>query len=538
MRVKNVGNDIMAAMVKGYGEKFPGLKFILEYEPTAEEISRLKSSIPALGRYRDSVAFLESVTSGEVLGLKRFFVMKEYLIALSELLRYYKGPERKIICTLTAEEKEVIREELAVTIADVKRAELIEAFTEHDTAAAEAYLKFLIAKKLPRLAPYIEAVHFALTSENVMGNVFGLIGNDLVYHHFLKKVLEFCLFLMDYADKWEEAGPLIFPALTHEQAAELSTFGKKIATPVNAINNHIKNMLDDSGNFKLFSGILNGATGNFTAQNCAYPDIDWLKFSRKFVEKLGLFYEDMTYQCVSYSREAFIFSTVGNILNIIIKFIEDFINSASCPSQLFIKIHEKGAKGSSSMPGKSNMWGGEGAVGMLRKALMNIQFLANELPNFRHDGNMKRSFLFRDVGNDFMPIFIALNRVTREMKKYVPNRLKIDAFINEYPGMSGSVLQTLLKMIGIEGDAYRLIQAASINPDSTYANQVQFNERLKRILRYDLHLPEETRSMIMARITPGYLTRSADQITQNKFKELRIDFAHYFELIEEIKTGQ
>ncbi len=74
---------------------------------------------------------------------------------------------------------------------EIMRVQFIEKFTDHDTAAAGDFLKFLIAKEIPSLANLIEGVYFATTSEDVIGNVTGLMTNKLVYHHVIPKVIDF-----------------------------------------------------------------------------------------------------------------------------------------------------------------------------------------------------------------------------------------------------------------------------------------------------------------------------------------------------------
>jgi adenylosuccinate lyase len=41
-------------------------------------------------------------------------------------------------------------------------------------------------------------------------------------------------------------------------------------------------------------GKFNGATGNLNAHKVAFPDLDWLKISKKFVEGLGITWNPYT----------------------------------------------------------------------------------------------------------------------------------------------------------------------------------------------------------------------------------------------------
>jgi len=83
---------------------------------------------------------------------------------------------------------------LGFYLEDIVRAQLIEKFTGHDTAAAGDFIKLKIAREIPSLINSIEGVHFAATSEDVIGNVTGLMGNNLVYRHFYSCGIEFLAF--------------------------------------------------------------------------------------------------------------------------------------------------------------------------------------------------------------------------------------------------------------------------------------------------------------------------------------------------------
>ena len=523
-------------MIKGYGPGFPSLEELFATEPSEADRLRLESPIPALGRYLRSVKFLNEVTSGKAVGILRFKIITRYFTALSVLMRKYQGihAHQKIIGPLSDSELSAISE-IGKNIKDVLQAERIEKFTEHDTAAAGDFVKLRIAHDFPHLTSSIEGVHFACTSEDVMGNVFGLIANNLVFKHFLGALLDFCASIINFTEKYEVSGPLLLPALTHQQAAEPITLGKKNATRLRAIDYLIGQMWKEDGSFQPFSGKMGGGGGNLICHYAAYSDIDWRSFAKDFVEDLGLHYEEMTDQCVSYVVEVQHFCAIANILTQIIKLTKDFVNMASCPSQFFVKEKKKGVKASSLMPNKCNAWGMEGAIRMLVEARTSLLFLAQALPDYPHEGDMGRSYLFRNVGNCFMPIFIALARITSEMSKYHPNPAKITAFFDEYPGMAGSSIQTVLKRMGIASDAYRAIQEIAINPDGTYANQEQFRQGLEKKMG-EFDLPEDSRRELRALLNPANLVGPAHQMVQETIKTLKDHFEGYRRGMEEIKT--
>jgi len=483
--------SILDDMVAGYGSKFPPLDELFGMSPTEKYLHRLDSPVPGLGRYARYTEFMSDVTSGKRLGLLRFFVAKKYVFALSELLADYDGKYRdeKIIDRLTAKQREAI-EKIGTKIVEIFQAEQIEKLTGHDTAAVVDYVKFkmaMLALENPelfgKLMEYLEAVHFACTSDDIMGNVFGLMLNQLVLGYFMDSLLEFCIGVIDHAIKHEDDGMLVLLELTHLQASEPNTPIKSTLVRLNSIKKMLRKMMNSKNKFIPFSGKLGGAIGNLTNHFAAYPDIDWFEFARKFVEEdLGLSYEAHTDQCPPFTIEAQHYGEICNILVEVTQLLENFLNWASCPGQLFVKVKKDGEKGSSVMPGKTNLWLIEGAIEMLLKVINNLRFTAERLRRYPRAGNMGRSFLMRDMGTDFMPAFIAFPRALGELQRCVPNKRNIEKYLSEYPGMAGSSLQTVMKRMRIRGDAYRRIQKISFNEDGSYANAEEFRERLVMLM--------------------------------------------------------
>ena len=511
----------LQTLVDGYGPKFPPLEELLASRPDDEALQALGSPVPALGRYWKSVRFMGRITSGEAVGIKRFYVAKAYLFALARLMENYDGIHRdkKIIEGLSNSDIDAILR-MGTTATEVWQAEQIEKFTDHDTAAATDYLKILAARQLPHFDPSIEAIHFALTSEDVMGNVFGMIGNQLVLGHFMEHLIDFCLDVLDYSAVYEAEQITVIPGITHRQPAEPTHPNKRPIVTVKAIVQLMQKLTDERYCFIPFPGKLGSALGNLLAQYAAYPDIDWWSFAEDYVKSMGLTYEPMTHQSSTYAMESHIFTTVANIITQLIKLVEDFIDSAAAPAQFFYKEKKAGEKGSSIMPGKAQAWGSEGGKKMFKKTRLLLMFLAEELADYPYEGDMGRSYLFRDIGTDFMPAFIALDRVGSEMKKYKPNSKKIASFFHEYPGMAGSALQTILKREKVEGDAYREIQKIAINPDGTYANHDQFGAAMEAKME-ELRLLKPLREELRSLLDPSNLIKHLEKPLREEMDMLR-----------------
>lgn len=524
-------------LVKGFGGKLQPLEELLKMRPSEADRLILMTPIPGLGRYLKAVKFLQEITSGKSVGLKSFLVIKKYFLDLADAMLAYNGKykDKKIIGPITKEDKEIIMNLIANTINDVFRAEQLEKVSEHDTGARVNWVKILIGKKLKHLEPYIEGVHFANTSEDVMSIVFGLILNELVYHHFMPTLFDFCELVMNYAEPYEIDGvSLAIPGFTHKKAAEVTTLAKKNMNRISAIDYHISKMIGPRWKFEAFSGKLNGSSGNWTAHYAAYPDFDWMNFSREFVEGFDLTYQEMTDQCVSYAVEAHLFSVMANILTQILKMAEDFHDFTSSLADFFVKKPKEGIIGSTAMPHKTgNPWNTEGALKMLPRSIELLHFYSKELQLYKHEGDMGRSSMMRNIGDVFMDVFIAINRFSTDLTNFLPAPAKIAGFIDCHPSMVvSSIYQTILKREGIEGDAYRIIQnLAHEHGADTFAYLGALELTLRK-----LNLSEELRQEMLSYLEPKNATGKAAYLAKKSARRLRASIKKYREMAQAIKV--
>lgn len=513
MNKKETGAKIMEGMITGYGPKFEFKSpedLIAAATARPEDVVRLREPYPYRGRYRKNTIFLEKVTSSYALGRKRYRLFALRLISLARLMDSYRGINRdkKIIPRLSREDEKKLLT-LGNHIDYDILAEILEEFSDNDTAAYADAFKILIYHFMPHLADHIEAVHNPDTSEDNWGNVMGLTLSELVFGYTVSAYINFCLELLNYVEAHKNTGIwdvpefsesdniFILPAFTHWQSSTVSSHAKKIVTAVKQIVDLIFELTENRTVFKPFSGKFGGITGNYDAHFAIYPDIDWFFHGREYIEDLGLYFDSMVNQSVSYIREAQHFRTLRTINSQIIKFVNDFRFLVSCPGQLFVKKLIPGRKGSSSNPGKTNLWNCEGAVKFLKKSNVLFEFLATELQDYSQEGDMGRSAIMRDVGSDFSPIFIALDRIIRELKGCIPNPRNIKRFFEEYPSLCMSAMQYVLKRERYQGDAYREMQGIVINPDGSYATRSEFMPRFEKFMErsgFSTNLKNELRS--------------------------------------------
>ena len=145
---------------------------------------------------------------------------------------------------------------------------------------------------------------------------------------------------------------------THGQSATPSTMGKEIANYAYRLQNQIKNLekIVPKGKF-------NGATGNLNAHQIAFPDKDWLKISRQFVEEMGIEWNPYTTQIEPHDSIAELSLTLSLANTILIDFSRDMWSYISLG--YFKQKNVAGEIGSSTMPHKINPIDFENAEGNL-----------------------------------------------------------------------------------------------------------------------------------------------------------------------------
>ena len=427
----------------------------------------------------------------------------EYVIALADIMQNYEGNRRKIInVNLTEEQKQLLRAiPDSFNYDNQLQIDLIESKTNHDLAATMDWLKIkLLIEPAYGLQNDAEAVHFLLTSENVNGPCFALENKKIMEDYVIPKVTGFQRMLLDFGERYIEM-PMI--ALTHGQPAEYTTLGKKYLNIAHALDESLKKFIiyDEKGEMHQFrfTASMRGAVGNLNDNVVAYPDIDWRKSLDALIESFGIESLDMSDQSDTFLR----YQAFANILSEIELTIEkqgrDFWDAVS--GQLYNKITKKAEKGSSVMPQKKNPWLVEGGIAIFGKGIAQLRYSFETMRRYHHEGDMSRSILSRDIGDDYGKFFLGISRIMSEMKKYVPNENEIKRQIKQHPEVSTAPIMSALKQMGIEGDAYREMQELSGFNCISDLNWEIYRTKLS-LLCDKHHIMEENKDYIMNLLDP------------------------------------
>jgi adenylosuccinate lyase len=396
-------------------------------------LSSLMAISPLDGRYAKTTESLQAFTSEFALIRYRLKIEIEWLIALSEEPIIKELPE---FSTKTKDFLRAIFKQFSEKEAlDIKA---IEKETAHDVKAVEYFLKEKCAT-LPELHKATEFIHFACTSEDI---------NNLAYALMLKGAFEEVLFptmekvqgaLAEFAKAHKSAAML---ARTHGQPASPTTMGKEwLNTLIRLYRLH------ESLKTLPFYGKINGAVGNFNAHVIAYPEVDWLGFSEKFVTNLGLSWNAYTTQIEPHDYIAALFDTLSRYNTVLVDFARDqwlYISQG-----YFVqKISEKEI-GSSTMPHKVNPIHFENAEGNLELGNSILRFLSTRLMVSRLQRDLTDSTLLRNIGVGLGHSLIAYHSLIRGASTLLINKIKIKDELNCHIEILSEAVQTVMRRYGL-----------------------------------------------------------------------------------------
>jgi adenylosuccinate lyase len=393
------------------------------------------------GRYRATVAPLAEYFSEFALQRGRIVVECEYLIALS------KTPKTGVRRFSDAEAR-MLRKISDISLEDAHAIKEIEKETNHDVKAIEYFIKQKLAGT--SLEDISERVHFALTSEDV---------NSVAYAFSLREGLEMVMLpalegvrqeLLSLAKREAKTAML---ARTHGQSASPTTFGKEMRVFAERLARQIE-MLKKAPILVKWGG----ATGNYNAHVVAAPEVDWLRFAKRFVESLNtepsgkkhpvrIALNEVTTQIEPHDTYAELFDTLRRANTILIDFSQDMWRYIS--DGWVVQKPKAGETGSSTMPHKVNPIDFENAEGNLGVANTLFEHFSRKLPVSRLQRDLSDSTVERVFGTALAHSLIAYKALQRGLGKIRVNRLAMRDALDAHPEVIAEALQTALRAEGV-----------------------------------------------------------------------------------------
>jgi adenylosuccinate lyase len=442
------------------------------------------------GRYRRKVETLVPFASEMGLIKTRIEVEAKYLIALSHVGLVRKLQPKEIVFLTDLGHN--------LTLRQAERIKDIEETTKHDVKAMErAFREFVAGTSLEDVT---EMIHFGLTSEDV---------NNLSYRLMLTRGLyEVCIPAMDLIvdDLYEKARkykgtPML--ARTHGQPAIPTTLGKEFANMAVRLNRQIRRLE------KLeLTGKLNGAVGNFNALSFAAPEVDWIKFSNKFVESFGLKLNLVTTQINPYEDMIEVFQGVQRVNNVLLDINQDMWRYIS--DYWIAQVPKPDEVGSSTMPQKVNPINFENSEGNIQIANSLFEGMSRKLAVSRLQRDLSDSTTLRNVGSALAYSLLAYINTLEGLNRINPNIAVINSELNDNWNILTEGVQTLLRRAGVT-DPYSMVASLSKGK----IKQTEWEDWINK-----LEIDGDLKKKLLIGLKPGLYIGYAQTLTELALDEI------------------
>ena len=456
--------------------------------PSQDVQTRLLALSPLDGRYAGKVDALRPIFSEYGLIKARVRVEVEWLLALAtepgiaELEPFSSAATGRLRALADG-----------LSVEDAARVKEIERTTNHDVKAVEYLIKERLGEGA-ELAPALEFVHFACTSEDI---------NNLSYALMLRQAREEVMLpgldglIETLRGLSHEHAALPMLSRTHGQTASPTTVGKEVANVVARLRRQREVLAGLP-----MPGKINGAVGNYNAHLAAYPGIDWPAFSERFVASLGLDWQPYTTQIEPHDGIAELCDAQARIDTIAIDLCRDIWGYISLG--YFKQALKAGEVGSSTMPHKVNPIDFENAEGNFGIANALLGHFAAKLPISRWQRDLTDSTVLRALGTAFGHALIGYDALDRGLGKLSANPDRLAADLDASWEVLAEAVQTVMRRHGLP-NPYEQLKALTRGQGITPESMRSFIEGLE--------LPADARARLLE-MTPGSYTGHAERLAR------------------------
>ena len=441
---------------------------------------------PLDGRYAPQLEEFARAFSEEALFRQRFAVEVEWFLLLAA------EPGVAELAPVSLETEAVLRNWVAdFGAGDVSRIKEIERRTNHDVKAVE----YLVKEKLSSIGldDATEFVHFACTSEDI---------NNVAHSLMLREGLDAAW--LPLADAlvgavWESAeafASLPMPSHTHGQPASPTTLGKELAVFAARWDGSLDRIRAIPLQAKF-----NGAVGTYAAHATAYPEVDWIALSRRFIESFGLAWNPLTTQIESHDALAEVFHGLVRFNSVLIDFCRDMWEYIS--RSYLLQRTVEGEVGSSTMPHKVNPIDFENAEANAGISSALLEHLATKLAVSRMQRDLSDSSALRNMGVAVAHSGLALISARRGFDKVSPAPEVMSAVLDQEWEVLAEAIQTVMRRYGLP-EPYERLKALTRGQRIT-ADDV-------RTFIKDLGLPSDAEARLLALSPAGYVGLAAELV--------------------------
>lgn len=380
---------------------------------------------------------------------------------------------------------------------DAEAVKAIEKKTNHDVKAVEYYIKEKMDAQ--GLSSLREWVHFACTSDDI---------NNTAYALMLDKGKQICTDLLKdllavLEDKARSYKAVPMMSRTHGQPATPTTVGKEFVNFAWRINQEI-NLLSA----KTVQAKINGATGNYNAHLFAYPDIDWIAASQRFVTN-------------HLKLEPILFTTQINPNNALSQVLHSLVRAAATlidfdrdmwgyiSLKYFKQRVKKGETGSSTMPHKVNPIDFENSEGNMGIAISMMEHLAVKLQKSRFQRDLSDSTVLRSLGSAMGYFAIGVKNALKGLSKVDLDEAMLARDLEDNQELLAEPFQTVMRVYG-EENPYERLKDLTRGQKITKADLEAFVSGLEKV-------PEAVKARMRA-LTPQTYVGLAQKLVDTYFE--------------------
>lgn len=451
-------------------------------------ISPLMALSPLDGRYQTKCQSLATMCSEYGLTRYRLFIEIQWLIHIGTTKEIVQG---NILTTDMQKKCLAVFDHFDESAC--QRVKEFEMTTNHDVKAVEYYLKEQLSSD-PAFTPFLELIHFACTSEDINNLSYALMLRDLRQQVIVPQLQNIQSTLKTIALE-HKALPML--SRTHGQSASPTTLGKELAN----VWYRIQRQLTQLNHIEVL-GKINGAVGNFNAHCVAAPNVDWLKLSKDFVQKLGLTFNPMTTQIDPHDFQAEFYHVISRINTIYIDFARDIWGYIS--NHYFKQKLKEGEVGSSTMPHKVNPIDFENAEGNFGISNALLTHLSEKLPISRWQRDLSDSTVQRNIGSAIGYHVLAMQSLKKGLSKLEVNTQVISEDLAKHTEVLAEAIQTVMRQHQVP-NAYELLKTFTRGKDITPTSLQQFIS--------ELDLPEAVKARL-SQLSPANYIGLAAELTE------------------------
>lgn len=450
-------------------------------------LALLDTLSPLDGRYRTATEPLRAYLTEASLYRARVQVEVEYLIFLarSSAVNFVAPLDPAQQGKLRALYRQFSPDDAAAIAAWDQR-------VNHDVKAVEYWLRERLAAW--GMEQWNEAIHWALTSEDVNNLAYAILVRDARNKVLVPAIRDIYTALRDMAVQYADI-PML--ARTHGQPATPTTLGKELnvfAHRVGRANEALVNVT--------LTGKLNGASGSYSAQAAALPNVDWLRFTQAFVRFLELTPVLLTTQIEPHDTLAELCDAVCRVNTILLDLDMDLWRYIS--DGYFVQRPNPNEVGSSTMPHKVNPIDFENSEGNIHIANALLEMMSRKLPISRLQRDLSDSTVLRTLGVAFGHSLVAYTRTLRGLDKLQANEERIAADLRSHPEVLAEAIQTILRRENYP-EPYEALKQLTRGRTLTLENIRQFVQ--------ELSISEEAKQHMLA-LTPETYTGLAAKLAR------------------------